>query len=274
MTPFKRISSKIQSGEFGDNPSTSSKQQQILFRKSIREMFGHTVDDTKTASIFNKAWVKDHNSWESLTKTYVEITEQVAPETIFNGTVIMEQIIEATNEFMKDPSFLQYTKEVRRQKLVKFIREQAKELLQGRSEKKDIIESVLDHYENKYSVKLKQIIQEDDEDALDDMLDSDDRKEKDTDDEGSKMDDTEINKTEENTDTVTFDVPLLIRIMEYVREDVSTDVVLHRLVTNLIRIAKEKEVMNMDDYENILSGIRGSEIDYLRSLAGIESKKK
>ena len=51
-------------------------------------------------------------------------------------------------------------------------------------------------------------------------------------------------------DTVTMDVPLLIRVFELVREDVKTDMDLHNLVERLIAL-KEKGVLTMDDYETI-----------------------
>jgi hypothetical protein len=53
-------------------------------------------------------------------------------------------------------------------------------------------------------------------------------------------------------DTVTLDVPLLIRVFELVREDVKTDMDLHNLVERMISI-KDKGVLTMDDYETISS---------------------
>ena len=51
-------------------------------------------------------------------------------------------------------------------------------------------------------------------------------------------------------DTVTMDVPLLIRVFELVREDVKTDMDLHNLVERLLSL-KDKGVLTMDDYETI-----------------------
>jgi hypothetical protein len=53
-------------------------------------------------------------------------------------------------------------------------------------------------------------------------------------------------------DTVTLDVPLLIRVFELVREDVKTDMDLHNLVERMLSI-KDKGVLTMDDYETISS---------------------
>ena len=51
-------------------------------------------------------------------------------------------------------------------------------------------------------------------------------------------------------DTVTLDVPLLIRVFELVREDVKTDMDLHNVVERMLSL-KDKGVLTMDDYETI-----------------------
>jgi hypothetical protein len=48
-------------------------------------------------------------------------------------------------------------------------------------------------------------------------------------------------------DTVTFDIPFLIRVLEYAREDAKTDMDLHKVVTKLIQI-RNKGVLTMGDY--------------------------
>ena len=53
-------------------------------------------------------------------------------------------------------------------------------------------------------------------------------------------------------DTITFDIPLLIRVLELVREDIKTDMDLHRVVERLIDIRK-RGVLTMDDYNYIAS---------------------
>lgn len=51
-------------------------------------------------------------------------------------------------------------------------------------------------------------------------------------------------------DTITVDIPLMIRILELARENVKTDVELHQIVERLISI-RNKGVLTMDDYERI-----------------------
>jgi len=49
-------------------------------------------------------------------------------------------------------------------------------------------------------------------------------------------------------DTVTMDIPLLIRMLELAREDIKTDAELHRVVEKLIDI-RDKGTLTMDDYD-------------------------
>lgn len=49
-------------------------------------------------------------------------------------------------------------------------------------------------------------------------------------------------------DTVTMDIPLLIRVLELAREDLKSDIDLHRVVEKLIDI-RNKGTLTMDDYE-------------------------
>lgn len=85
-------------------------------------------------------------------------------------------------------------------------------------------------------------------------------------------------------DTVTMDIPLLMRVFELVREDVKTDMDLHNVVERLISI-KDKGVLTMDDYESISAAQSGKdsgqmpkkpipvdeniEVGLLKQLAGI-----
>jgi len=75
----------------------------------------------------------------------------------------------------------------------------------------------------------------------------------------------ELNLIKNNTmntnnpkDTITMDVPLLIRFAELMREDIKTDVALHEVIENLLDI-KDKGVLTMNDYESIVGNITGTE---------------
>lgn len=54
-------------------------------------------------------------------------------------------------------------------------------------------------------------------------------------------------------DVIKVDVPLLIRLLEYAREDASTDVELHKVAANLIELCEEGQVLTMHDYEAIIA---------------------
>lgn len=55
-------------------------------------------------------------------------------------------------------------------------------------------------------------------------------------------------------DTLTFDIPLMIRMLELAREDVKDDMELHRITERLISI-RNKGILTMDDYE-FIAGIK------------------
>lgn len=58
---------------------------------------------------------------------------------------------------------------------------------------------------------------------------------------------------EDNTpDAITVDVPLMIRLMEYAREDAQDDMALHNVAEKLIALASEGKTLSMDDYDSIV----------------------
>lgn len=63
-----------------------------------------------------------------------------------------------------------------------------------------------------------------------------------------------MNEAEEEdvVDTITMDVPLFIRMLEYSREDASADVDLHDVTEKAISLNKEKDILSMDDYNEIV----------------------
>lgn len=98
----------------------------------------------------------------------------------------------------------------------------------------------------------------------------------------------EVKKAEraaDPTDTITTDVPLLIRLLEYAREDAKTDMDLHNVTENLIKYSKLHDVLTMDQYDQIVAAAHGGNedpnaaafagepqaesIDFLKKLAGI-----
>ena len=55
------------------------------------------------------------------------------------------------------------------------------------------------------------------------------------------------------TDTVSMDIPFLIRVMEYSKEDAKTDMDLHAATEKMISASKSGKTLTMDDYDSIFS---------------------
>lgn len=68
------------------------------------------------------------------------------------------------------------------------------------------------------------------------------------------IDPSELNEAEEGdaVDTITMDVPLFIRMLEYAREDASADVDLHDVAENAVSLNKQQDILSMDDYDALL----------------------
>lgn len=54
-------------------------------------------------------------------------------------------------------------------------------------------------------------------------------------------------------DTVSMNIPLLMRMLEFAKEDAKTDVELHDVVEKLTDLSKDGRVLTMDDYDAIVS---------------------
>jgi hypothetical protein len=65
-----------------------------------------------------------------------------------------------------------------------------------------------------------------------------------------------IKEEEENgvnpVDTIMMDVPLFIRMLEYAREDASTDMDLHDVAEKAVTLSAQGEPLNMDSYEDLI----------------------
>jgi hypothetical protein len=54
-------------------------------------------------------------------------------------------------------------------------------------------------------------------------------------------------------DTVTFDIPLLIRMLEFAREDAKTDMDLHNVTEKMIQLSADGKTLSMAQYNSIVS---------------------
>jgi hypothetical protein len=76
---------------------------------------------------------------------------------------------------------------------------------------------------------------------------------------GSSLEDSDEDPTDDassgdEVDTVSMDVPLLLRVLEFAREEVENDMVLHDVVERLIAMSKDGP-LSMDDYESIVGDV-------------------
>jgi hypothetical protein len=66
-------------------------------------------------------------------------------------------------------------------------------------------------------------------------------------------------KEEDIVDTITMDIPLFLRMLEYSREDAKKDLDLHDVTEKANKLGKERGILSMDDYEEIVGA--AEEID-------------
>jgi hypothetical protein len=78
----------------------------------------------------------------------------------------------------------------------------------------------------------------------------------------------EILEATDEADTISLDIPLMIRMLELAREDVKDDMELHRITERLIEI-RNKGTLTMDDYE-FIAGIKKLK----EELEGLSEKKE
>lgn len=57
---------------------------------------------------------------------------------------------------------------------------------------------------------------------------------------------------EDQEDTISVDVPLFIRLLEYAKEDAKTDMDLHNVAENIIKMSQRGVTLTMADYDQIV----------------------
>lgn len=60
---------------------------------------------------------------------------------------------------------------------------------------------------------------------------------------------------ENEEDVIKTNVPLMIRLLEYAREDAKKDVELHLVTEKLIELSEEGEVLTMEHYPEIMKAV-------------------
>jgi hypothetical protein len=63
-------------------------------------------------------------------------------------------------------------------------------------------------------------------------------------------------KEEDPVDTITMDIPLFLRMLEYSREDAAEDMDLHDVTEKANLLGKERGILQMDDYDEIVGAVK------------------
>ena len=71
------------------------------------------------------------------------------------------------------------------------------------------------------------------------------------------------------SDKITVDVPLFIRLLEYAREDAKTDMDLHTVTENIIKLSETGKTLTMAQYDEIVKNPQQELQERLKKLANI-----
>lgn len=61
-----------------------------------------------------------------------------------------------------------------------------------------------------------------------------------------------MNTYNNKVDFVSLEIPLLIRILEFVLEDANSDLELHEIAENITSLSNDGQVLDMDSYNSII----------------------
>ena len=74
-------------------------------------------------------------------------------------------------------------------------------------------------------------------------------------------------KKEDAVDTITMDIPLFLRMLEYSREDASQDMDLHDVTEKANTLGKERGILSMEDYDEIVGAAEDKPKDLSERIA-------
>lgn len=238
-----KIASNAYPGYPGQFPDVLRK-----FRTDIRACYDHGEEHRH---LFNQAFETSSTTFESLAHAYHDVTMEQFPQTVPNIPDTKRDIILMADGLLSSREFCQKPKEERRKQFGEWLREKLASTHQTIRDK--VREEVVRHYEEKFNTSLREVMEE-----FPPMEFSD----KET---INVVDSPVVNPP----DVLKMDIPLFIRLMEFSREDARDDVALHRLAANLIRLSQSGKTLDITDYETATHEVNGTELEYLRTLAGI-----
>lgn len=246
------IMSQITGNSFGQkSPEDSPMEVKRKFRDAIREAFGHTNDEA-AKGIFRAAWKVNHAAWDALANAYRDETLRYNGAKVLATRAGSAEIIAKADTMLASDAFLKKSKEERRQELVDLIVNMA-------AGDEDVRKSVITHYENQYNVSLADYLPAENEDAPEAAADQPEQPE---------QPDAATDDDDDIPSPIRLSADLLARLFVYARESARSEMELHRMVANIVLLSKDSE-LTLDDYERVLTGIRGDELQHLKYLAGI-----
>jgi hypothetical protein len=74
-------------------------------------------------------------------------------------------------------------------------------------------------------------------------------------------------------DKVTMDIPLLIRLLEFAREDAEDDIIIHDVAERMVNLSIQGKTLTMDDYSSIIPSERGR-MDKEERLQSLEKPRR
>jgi hypothetical protein len=80
----------------------------------------------------------------------------------------------------------------------------------------------------------------------------------------------DIHEESNPEDTVELDIPLLLRIMEYSKEDAQTDMDLHNVVDKLISLSQNGQTLDMKNYDEIVGSVHEGDSSAEKLIKDIE----
>lgn len=74
-------------------------------------------------------------------------------------------------------------------------------------------------------------------------------------------------------DTITMDVPLMIRLFEWAKEDCKDDAHLHEIAQNIISVSKESAILSMQHYKDIITNEDSEQSEILQRASYLNTKR-
>lgn len=158
---------------------------------------------------------------------------EVKTAVVRQDSLLKKYFTEAEEQATTD---LEVEKEVRQQSINQYAQKIAYRVLEGKESARDKWTKASNEREKKHKEREAEIAKLPKEKRL-----------------GATIDALEKKLNEDNQpDVISVDVPLLIRLLEYAKEDAQTDMDLHNVAERLVALSTGSDVLNMGHYDAII----------------------